>query len=136
MEAVAGEEADIILSLPPQMPCSCNFNPWRYGGVDGCDILLRLLDQAAPILSPRHGRLYLIHAALANPARVRAALNRSSRSWKTLKTMEKVLDPEELETLHPELYDYLVEAHRQGRALLEQRTGHYVYPVWFYEIRY
>ncbi len=134
LDPLAGEEADLVLSLPPQMPFSFNFNPWRYGGIDGCDVILRILRQAVPILAPRRGRLYLIHAALANPSRVREALDQTGLSWKVIHTMEKALDPADMATLHPGLYEYLIEADRQGKAELEHRLGRYYYPVWFYRI--
>jgi methylase of polypeptide subunit release factors len=136
LELLAGEEADLILSLPPQMPYKMNFNPWRYGGLDGSDVVLKIIDQAAPILKPRSGRLYLIHAALANPARVRAALDRTSRSWQVVKTMEKELDPVEIDALQPGLYDYLLHGAQQGFVELEQRQGRYYYPVWFSLVQY
>ena len=63
LDPVAGEEADMIFTLPPQMPFPFNFNPWRYGGIDGSDVILQILRQAVPILAPRNGSLYLIHSA-------------------------------------------------------------------------
>ncbi len=136
LDPIAGEEADMILTLPPQMPFAFNFNPWRYGGTDGCEVILRIINQALPILAPRKGRLYLIHSALANPPRVRAALEKTARSWELVKTMEKEWDPVDAGKLHPGLYDYLLEANRQGKAELEKRGDRYFYPVWFYRIDY
>ncbi len=136
LEPLAGEEADLILTLPPQMPFRCDFNPWRYGGPDGCDVILSIIEQARPILAPRQGRMYLVHSALANPPRVRAALDRTCRSWELVRTMEKEWRPDEAGQLHPQLYDYLLAADRQGMAELERRQGRYYYPVWFYHVRY
>lgn len=136
LDVMAGEQADLILSLPPQMPFEDNFNPWRYGGRDGSEVILKILAQAPPILAPRSGRLYLVYAALANPARVRAALDRTSRSWHVVKTVEKELDPIEIDKLQPGLYDYLLRAGQQGLAELEQRQGRYYYSVWFSIVQY
>lgn len=136
LDVMAGEQADLILSLPPQMPFADNFNPWRYGGRDGTDVILKILAQAKPVLAPKQGRLYLVHAALANPARVRTALDQTSRSWQVVQTMEKELDPVEIDKLQPGLYDYLLRAGQQGHAELEHRQGRYSYPVWFTLVQY
>jgi methylase of polypeptide subunit release factors len=61
---------DVILTLPPQMPFPTNFNPWRWGGTDGTDVILRIIDQARTTLH-RGGR------AGVRSGRARKALTRA-----------------------------------------------------------
>lgn len=134
LDPLAGEAADVIVSLPPQMPFACDFNSSRYGGRDGCAVILRILEQAPAILAPRGGSLYLAHAGLADPRRVRAALAATGLPWRIERTVEKSLVQSEADALQVGLYDYLLEARRRGHAEIEARGGCYRYPVWFYRV--
>lgn len=134
LDPLAGEAADVIVSLPPQMPFASDFNRSRYGGPDGCAVILRILEQAPPILAPVGGSLYLAHAGLADPCRVRAALDATGLPWRTLRTVEKVLGRGEADGLQPGLYDFLLTARRRGLAEIEEVDGRYRYPVWFYRV--
>ncbi len=131
---LAGESADLILTLPPQMPFPTNFNPGRYGGPDGTDVILRILRQAVPILAPRRGRLHLIHSAQAHPGRVWKAIAEAGFGRETVATVEKEWRREEAEALQKGLYAYLIEQVEKGEALFEKRRGRYFYPVWFYRL--
>ena len=126
------EKVDLIVSLPPQMPFSTEFNPWRHGGPDGTDVMAKIIRQARNILIKNRGRLYLVHAAIANPARVRETLQASGFKWEIVKTVEKTLDRGDLEQLAPGLMDYLLDLRQKGLAEIESRRGRYHYPVWFY----
>ena len=132
LDSVATEKADLIVSLPPQMPFSTEFNPWRHGGPDGTDVMAKIIRQARNILIKNRGRLYLVHAAIANPARVRETLQASGFKWEIVKTVEKTLDRGDLEQLAPGLMDYLLDLRGKGLAEIETRHGRYHYPVWFY----
>jgi len=135
LEPVKGQKVDLILSLPPQMPFSSNFNPSRYGGLDGTDVIFKIIKEASLILNKNNGRFYLIHAALANPKRVRQALIENGFQWEIIETLEKELDKDDLNTLSAGLFDYLVDLYRKGMAELIERNGSLYYRVWFYLIR-
>lgn len=128
------EPVDLILSLPPQMPFAGAFNLWRHGGKDGTEVIGQILRQASERLRPG-GRMYLVHAALANPARVRALIDRSGFSLQIVHCVEKNWTREEATALHPELYEYILELARRGQAELTRQGSRYVYPVWFYLLR-
>jgi len=123
---------DLIVTLPPQMPFPTNFNPWRYGGKDGSDVIIKIICQAARMLNPGKGKLYLLHAALAFPARVREKLAVCGFEWQTVKTVERELNPAEFYQLAPGLMEYILELYRRGMAELIQRDGQWYYPIWFY----
>jgi release factor glutamine methyltransferase len=132
LDPVTYEEADLILSLPPQMPYPTNFNPWRYGGPDGTDVIMRIIRQARSILNKKGARLYLIHTALANPAKIRNSLSASGFRWEIVKTVEKEFDRADLDSLAPGLTDYLLKLMHRGTAEIVERSGRHYYPVWFY----
>jgi release factor glutamine methyltransferase len=132
LDPVATEAVDLIVSLPPQMPFPTEFNPWRHGGVDGTDVIVTIIRQAYNILKKNTGRLYLVHAAIANPARVRETLRSAGFEWEIVKTVEKTLVQSDLEPLAPGLMDYLLDLRQKGLAEIEARDGRYHYPVWFY----
>jgi methylase of polypeptide subunit release factors len=132
LDPVTNEKVDVIVSLPPQMPFPTEFNPWRYGGPDGADVLVEIIRQAGNILKKENGRLYLVHAAIANPARVREALRTAGFGWEIVKTVEKTLERPDLEQLAPGLTNYLVALWQKGVAEIESRGGQYYYSVWFY----
>jgi hypothetical protein len=76
--------------------------------------------------------LYLVHAAIANPPRVRRALKGSGFRWKIVTAIEKALERSDLDQLTPGLADYLLELSGKGLSEIEEREGRYYYPVWFY----
>lgn len=132
LDPVTYEKADLILTLPPQMPFPTNFNPWRYGGPDGTDVIMKIIRQARSILKEKGARLYLVHSALANPKKIRGELSDSGFRWETVKTVEKELDRADLDSLAPGLTDYLLELMHKGTAEIVERSGSHYYPVWFY----
>ena len=123
---------DVIVTLPPQMPFSSNFNPWRYGGRDGSDVIIKIIRQAARVLNPVKGKLFLLHAALAFPAKVRETLSMCNFEWQVVKTVERELNPSEFYQLEPGLMEYILDLYHAGKADLIQRGGHWYYPIWFY----
>jgi len=132
LDPVIDEDADLILTLPPQMPYPTNFNSWRYGGPDGTDVIVKIIRQARIILKKKGARLYLVHSALANPAKTRKELSESGFRWEVAETVEKEVDQADLNSLSPGLTDYLRELMHRGKVDIIEREGQYYYPVWFY----
>ncbi|HNR11852.1 MAG TPA: 50S ribosomal protein L11 methyltransferase, partial [Thermodesulfobacteriota bacterium] len=132
LDAIAHLDVDQIVTLPPQMPFFRNFNPWRYGGRDGCDVLIHLIEQARLMLLRKKGILLLLHSGLAYPTKVRAHLMRCGFTCSTLRTVDRKLDPDECDQLCPGLCDYLLQLGRDGIAEITKRTDGWYYPVWFY----
>ena len=132
LDPVGHEQADLILTLPPQMPYPTNFNPGRYGGPDGTEVIIKIIRQAQFILKKKGSRLFLVHTALAYPAKIREIISASQFQWKVVKKVKKKLDFDDLNTLAPQLSDYLLNLARRGIAEIDEREGLYFYPVWFY----
>ncbi|MDY6864173.1 MAG: methyltransferase [Thermodesulfobacteriota bacterium] len=132
LDPVEDGRADLILSLPPQMPYPTNFNRCRYGGSDGTDVILKIIKQSSFILKNKWARLFLVHSALAHPAKIRNAFLQWGFRWEVIKTVEKELDPDDLNNLTPRLTDYLLYLAKLGIVEINKRDGHYYYPVWFY----
>lgn len=132
LDPVEHEHADIVLTLPPQMPYSTNFNPWRYGGPDGTDVILKIIRQASFMLGEKGSRLYFVHSGLAYPSRIRYALAELGFKWNIIKTVERELEPAHLEELAVGLTDYLLNLMRRGISEIVEREGCYYYPIWFY----
>ena len=134
LDPVEHLQVDLILTLPPQMPFPVNFNPWRYGGKDGTEVITKIISQANRIFNPKTGRLFLLHAALAHPARVREKLSAYGFEWQILKTVEREMNAAEFHQLAPGLREYVLELNRDGKAELIERDGEWYYPIWFYRI--
>jgi release factor glutamine methyltransferase len=132
LDPVEHLEVDLIVTLPPQMPYPTNFNPWRHGGVDGTDVILKIIAQASRMLKREGGRMYLLHAAVAYPAKVRNGLSQHGFSWEILRTVERKFDRTELKGLTPGLPDYLLDLGRKGLAEITERDGLWYYPIWYY----
>jgi len=132
LDPVEHEQADVILSLPPQMPYSMNFNPWRYGGPDGTDVVMKIIKQASFMLRKKGASLYFVHSGLAYPARIRCALTELGFKWNIVKTVERELVPAHLDELHVGLMDYLLDLMHHGMSEIVKRNGCYYYPIWFY----
>ena len=132
LDTVEHEQANVIISLPPQMPYLINFNPWRYGGPDGTDVILKIIRQASFILKGKGSRLYFVHSGLAYPARIRCALTELGFKWNIVKTVERELEPAHMDELTIGLMDYLLNLMHRGISEIVEREGCYYYPIWFY----
>jgi release factor glutamine methyltransferase len=132
LDPVEELRVDLIVTLPPQMPFPTNFNPWRHGGTDGTEVILKIIAQASRMLENESGRMYLLHAALAHPEKVRNALAEHGFSWEVVRIVERKFERAELEALNLGLSDYLLELGRKGRAEITHRDGQEYYPIWYY----
>jgi methylase of polypeptide subunit release factors len=135
LEPVKEKTVDLIITLPPQMPFSFDFNPERYGGCDGTDVIIKIIREASAVLKKKTGRFYLVHSALANPEKVREALNENGFSWQTVETVEKALIVSDINFLTEGLFDYIIGLYDKGLIELRKKHGRYFYPVWFYLIK-
>jgi len=132
LEPFKGKKADLIITLPPQMPFSSDFNSERYGGIDGTDVIIKIIKEASVILKTGTGRFYLIHSALANPGKVRAELSLNGFKWQIIETIEKELNKEDMDLLTVGLFEYILDLYEKGLVELSERDGRFFYPVWFY----
>ena len=135
LEPVKEKAVDLIITLPPQMPFIADFNPERYGGLDGTDVIIKIIREAGAVLKKESGRFYLVHSALANPKKVREALNVNGFNWQTVDTVEKELIAEDINFLTEGLFDYIMGLYDKGLIELVVKHGRYFYPVWFYLIK-
>jgi SAM-dependent methyltransferase len=103
---------DLVAALLPHKPAPGAFNDRYYGGSDGTDLLLPLIDQAAERLVPG-GFLYLYLNSIANPQRVMARLN--ERFQVSLAGKKKrYFTVEEFENLIPGMFNYLCDLKKLG----------------------
>jgi len=132
LEPVKGKKDDLIITLPPQMPFSIDFNPERYGGIDGTDAIIKIIREASIILKKGTGRFYLIHSSLANLEKVRTELSQNGFKWQIIETIEKELVKEDIDLLTDGLFEYIFNLYKKGIVGLSEREGRFFYPVWFY----
>ena len=135
LEPVKAKAVDLIITLPPQMPFFVDFNLERYGGCDGTDVIVKIIREARTVLKKETGRFYLVHSALANPKKVRDALNANGFCWRTVVTVEKKLNANDINLLTEGLFEYILALYDKGVIELEEKKGGYFYPVWFYLIK-
>jgi methylase of polypeptide subunit release factors len=135
LEPVKEKTVDLIITLPPQMPFLNDFNPERYGGIDGTDVIIKIIREAGAVLKKETGRFYLVHSALANPEKVREVLNVNGFSWQIVDTVEKELIAKDINSLTEGLFDYIMGLYDKGLIELVEKNGRYFYPVWFYLIK-
>ena len=114
LEPLKGKGADLIITLPPQMPFSTDFNPERYGGIDGTDVIIKIIREASIILETGTGRFYLVHSSLANTKKVRDKLSLNGFTWKIIETVEKELIKEDIDLLTDGLFEYIFDRNNQG----------------------
>lgn len=105
---------DTVIALLPHRPSSIRINTRFYGGWDGCDLIMKLLDQCETRLT-KGARLYLYHNALANPFRVKKRLEelfKIKRSWER----KRDFTWDEFEKQCPGLMLHLLELRRTGQT--------------------
>ncbi len=122
--AAAGEgrDFDLIVAVPPQTPGPYPFGP-RYGGPDGAEHLVHVIDGAPARLRPGTGRLWLLVLSLANPARVRARLGERFAEVRLAAETERPFTDAEMEERCPGLPAYLRGLRARGLAEFEDRPG-------------
>ncbi len=120
LEPVAGP-LDVVAALLPHRPAPRPFNRRFYGGPDGTDLLLALIAQARARLAPG-GRLYLYVNSIANPHRVRAALDEGFDAT-VCGERKRYFTREELDALTPGLHAHILALGARGLAELGADEG-------------
>ena len=106
---------DLVVALLPHKPAPCPFNPRYYGGTDGTDLLLTVINQARERLLPG-GRLILYHNSIANPPRVAQALENGFEVT-LLAEKKRYFTREEFDALTPGMFAYLERQATKGEAV-------------------
>ncbi|MBA4417174.1 MAG: hypothetical protein C0392_04595 [Syntrophus sp. (in: bacteria)] len=122
---------DLIVALLPHKPAPGPFNKRYYGGPDGTDLLLPLIDQAASRLIPG-GHLYLYLNSIANPRRVLVALNERFQV-RIAGEKRRYFTREEFDGLLPGMFDYLCTMKTQGTAEFHEDTSGFYFTARVYE---
>lgn len=123
LKKVAGP-LDFIVALLPHKPAPGPFNNRYYGGPDGTDLLLPLINQASERLVSG-GCLYLYHNSIANPQRVMAVLSKLFQI-RVAGEKKRYFTREEFDGLISGMFEYLSNLREQGIAeFYEDRTGFY-----------
>ena len=105
---------DLVVALLPHKPAPRPFNPRYYGGTDGTDLLLTVIDQARDRLRPG-GRLILYHNSIANPPRVARALA-NGFDVTLLAEKKRYFSRGEFDALTPGMFAYLERQAANGEA--------------------
>jgi len=126
-------EKELILLLRFRRKCrlGTDFNPERYGGIDGTDVIIKIIREASIILETGTGRFYLVHSSLAN-TKGKDELSLNGFTWKIIETVEKELIKEDIDLLTDGLFEYIFDLYKKGIVELSERDGRFFYPVWFY----
>lgn len=106
---------DVIIATPPQTP---GFRPFgaRYGGPDGTEQLLSVIEGVRVFLEPENGRLWLLVISLANTHAVLDKLRNQFAEVTIVKETEREFNREEYEMLEPGLFDYFLRLREEGIA--------------------
>jgi len=118
---VRGERFDLIVGLLPQTPGPSPFDPAKYGGRDGTDLLRRLLREAPRHLNPRGRVFFLMHGLNDNARLLRLA--RTRFSVRVVHTTRRPFVPSEYDAMLPGLFAYLERMRRAGTSRFFLRGG-------------
>ncbi len=105
---------DLVVALLPHKPAPMPFNHRYYGGIDGTDLLLAVIDQSAERLR-RGGRLVLYVNSIANPDRVLRAFT-THFDVRLLSEKRRDFTREEFDGLTPGMFRHLEMQKAQGQA--------------------
>lgn len=106
LEPVSGP-LDLVVGLLPHKPAPRAFNHRYFGGADGTDLLLAVIEQAAERLISG-GRLVLYINSIANTPRVMKAFCRNFEI-RLIAEKQRPFTREEFDSLTPGMFDYLTE---------------------------
>jgi methylase of polypeptide subunit release factors len=105
---------DLVVALLPHKPAPRAFNPRYYGGLDGTDLLLACIHQAAERLVA-DGRLVLYVNSIANPRRVEREFSRDF-AVRLLGEKRRYFTREEFDGLTPGMFAHLEAQKARGEA--------------------
>lgn len=107
-----------VVSLLPHRPSPYRFNMRFYGGWDGTDLTMKLLDQCEQRLKPG-AKLYLYHNSIANPKRVIKRME-GIFSIDIIGEWKRDFTWEEFDSLAPGMMLHLLELRRTGQSFFEE----------------
>lgn len=121
---------DIVVSLLPHRPSPYRFNMRFYGGWDGTDLIIKLLDQCENRLKSG-AKLYLYHNSIANPRRVKKRMEEIFLTdiigeWKRDFTWE------EFDGLAPGMMLHLIELRSTGQSIFEETENGFLLTATVY----
>jgi len=117
-----GGRFHVIVATPPQTPGPRPFGP-RYGGFDGTQHLLAVVEGAAPRLVPGTGRLWLLAISLADMTVVRRRLEACFSRVTVAAETERTFTAEEYERMAPDLFGHVQALRAAGRAEFREIGG-------------
>jgi release factor glutamine methyltransferase len=129
-DPVRGEKFDVIVTAPPQMPAPPGVRGPEWGGPDGLLYFDPILLQALKYLE-EGGQLITLLTSLADTKRFEGTLSESFR-FRALPKGRREISREELDRLHPALYDFLQERRKKGLAEFEEEAGTLITSTRYY----
>jgi release factor glutamine methyltransferase len=129
-DPVRGQKFDLIVTHPPQMPAPPGVRGPGFAGPDGLLYFDPILLQALKYLE-EGGQLLTLLGSLADTKRFEGLLSESFR-FRALPKSRRELAREELDRLHPALFDHLLERRKKGLAEVEEESGKLSYWIRFY----
>ncbi|HTY63120.1 MAG TPA: 50S ribosomal protein L11 methyltransferase [Acidobacteriota bacterium] len=121
------ESFDLIIATPPQTPAPAPFGP-KYGGAEGTDNLLKILQGASAYLNRDRGRLWLMAISLANPDELWTCLKKYFAEVSVIRETDRAFSAGEYEALREGLFDYLCRLRSAGKSrFTDAGNGRYVF---------
>lgn len=117
---------DVIIATPPQTPGPVDFGP-KYGGRDGTNHLISIIEQVSVFLKPGTGRLWLVVISLADCNKVLKKLRQCFSRVDIVSDTDRLFTAEEYNAYHRGLFGYLQNMREEGRSGFEACKKGYVF---------
>ncbi len=123
------ERFDLIVATPPQLPAPRPVGP-KWGGPDGLRHLRTVVEGAACHLAPGGGRLWVLHASLADPRAFGELLRARFREVEVVGETDREFTAGEYDALAEGLFAYLRERRAEGRCeFREEGAGRFAFKI-------
>lgn len=109
---------DVVVAILPHRPSPTPFNARFYGGWDGTDLIMSLLDQCEARLKSG-ALLYLYHNSIANPDIVNKRLEELFFIT-VLGARKRYFTKEEFENVEPGIFEHLFKLRELGKSCFNE----------------
>jgi D-alanine-D-alanine ligase-like ATP-grasp enzyme/methylase of polypeptide subunit release factors len=109
---------DVIIATPPQTPGHKPFG-LKFGGFDGTQHILHVVDYSSSFLDPNTGRIWILAISLANPKRLIQKLQERFSEVAVLKETDRFFTAEEYNGYEEGLFGHLCSLRADRRCEFE-----------------
>jgi D-alanine-D-alanine ligase-like ATP-grasp enzyme/methylase of polypeptide subunit release factors len=118
---------EVIIATPPQTPGHRPFGP-KFGGLDGTQHILHVVDRSSSFLNPNTGRIWILAISLANPKLLIQKLRKQFSEVAILKETDRFFTAEEYNGYEEGLFDHLQSLRAEGRCEFQEiAEGRFVF---------